>query len=139
MILFTTILSHRASGLYELSRCAAEDRRRGGQTFCYVSTKLACMIPGACQSDQTRMSGGRVTDHQLSINSVHGGTLGVSVSRSDYVRVLVGFHVEIATSFPSALSLFLSPVRRGMTSSYDDDDDDDVGDTRNNEVLRYKR
>lgn len=37
-----------------------------------MSTKLTCMIPGACQPDRTRMSGGRVTDHQLSINSVHG-------------------------------------------------------------------
>ena len=37
-----------------------------------MSTKLACMIPGACQLDRTRMSGGHVTDHRLSINPVHG-------------------------------------------------------------------
>ncbi|EZA62000.1 hypothetical protein X777_07349 [Ooceraea biroi] len=36
------------------------------------------------------------------------GYTGVYVSRSDYVCVPVGFHVEIATSSPSALSLFLS-------------------------------
>ena len=30
------------------------------------------MIPGACQPDRTRMSGGHVTDHRLSINPVHG-------------------------------------------------------------------
>lgn len=30
------------------------------------------MIPGACQPDRTRMSGGHVMDHRLSINPVHG-------------------------------------------------------------------
>jgi len=82
-------------------------RRESDQTFCYVSTKLACTIPGACQPNRTRMSGGRVTDHQLSINSVHGVHGGPRLSRSDYVRMPVGFHVEIATLFPSAFSLFL--------------------------------
>lgn len=81
------------------------------------------------------MSGGRVTDHRLSM-----GYTGVPVSRSDYVRMPVEFHVEIATLFPSALSLFLflfmslsSAGAGNPTSSYDD------GDAENNEVLRYER
>lgn len=37
------------------------------------------------------------------------GYTGVPVSRSDYVRMPVGFHVEIVTLFPSAFSFSLSP------------------------------
>lgn len=66
LLSLTKIISHRVSRLHLVCR------RESEQTFCYVSTKLACMIPGACQPDRTRMSGGRVTDHRLSINSVHG-------------------------------------------------------------------
>lgn len=70
------------------------------------------------------------------------GYTGVSVSRSDYVRMPVEFHVEIATLFPSALSLFLflfififlsSAGAGNPTSSYDD------GNAENNEVSALRK
>lgn len=96
-------------------------RRESEQTFCYVGTKLACMIPGACQPDRTRMSGGRVTDHQLSINSVHGvygGTpslvLITSACQLDFTWKLR------LCSLRRCVSLFFSssPVRRLAARSH---------------------
>lgn len=116
-------------------------RRESEQTFCYVSTKLACTIPGACQPNRTRMSGGRVTDHQLSINSVHGVHGGPRLSF--WLRPHAGWISRGNCDFVPFGVLFLSLSQLYLfrplgwcgdpMSSYND------GDTENNEVLRYER